>query len=105
MNCPDNTPVFDPCANDFQQISCTAGLLAPEAVRIFNHNTRVLECLLGPKAEVIEFGLVDTNQSGDLNTYVTAGVDSNLTFTLDTSNPCSDRITLNPDGTFTVDVN
>ena len=104
MPCPDNTPVFDPCANDFQQIPCDAGLLAPEAVRIFNHNTNAIQCIFGPKAEIIEFGEIGTNQSGDLNTYVTAGVDSNLTFTLDTSNPCSDRITLNPDGTFTVEV-
>ena len=104
MTCPDNTPVFDPCAGSLKEIPQCSGLIAPEAARIFNHNTRVLECLLGPKAEVIEFGEVGSDQSGDLNTYVTAGVDSNFTFTLDTSNSCSDRVTLNPDGTFTVEV-
>ena len=57
-----------------------------------------------PRASPLNIGQIPDGMSanGDLNTVTFPGSDPNLTFSIDTSNPHADRITLNPDGTFVI---
>ena len=103
MPCP--FPQSDPCDNiEFRDVS-SAHITQPAAT-IINNNFRSLLCLLGPTTEPVDLGAVSpgTVINGDVSNSSFPGLDGNLTFSLGPQDPNCPTVTMNPNGTFTIQV-